>query len=35
MIYIGNVPMDATQKELFKFFRRYGHLDYVKVCTDK
>ena len=30
-----NVPLDATQKDLFQFFRSYGEIETVKVCKDK
>ena len=30
-----NVPLDATQKDLFQFFRSYGEIESVKVCKDK
>ena len=30
-----NVPLDATQKNLFQFFRSYGEIESVKVCKDK
>lgn len=30
-----NVPLDATQKDLFRFFRSYGEIESVKVCKDK
>ena len=30
-----NVPLDATQKDLFLFFRSYGEIESVKVCKDK
>ena len=30
-----NVPLDATQKDLFQFFRSYGEIGSVKVCKDK
>ena len=32
---LRNIPMDATQKDLFRFFKRYGRLVYVKLCQDK
>ena len=30
-----NVPLDATKKDLFQFFRSYGEIESVKVCKDK
>ena len=34
-VFVRNIPMDATQKDLFRFFKRYGRLVYVKLCQDK
>lgn len=34
-LFVRNIPMDATQKDLFRFFKRYGRLVYVKLCQDK
>ena len=34
-LFVRNIPMDATQKDLFRFFKRYGRLVYVKLCLDK
>ena len=34
-VFVRNIPMDATQKDLFHFFKRYGRLVYVKLCQDK
>mgnify|MGYP000840841401 CR=1 FL=1 len=34
-LFIQNIPMDATQKDIFRFFRPYGRIDYVKLCVDK
>ena len=34
-VFVRNIPMDATQKDLFRFFKRYGRLVYVKLCLDK
>ena len=34
-LFVRNIPMDATQKDLFRFFKRYGRLVYVKLCMDK
>ena len=34
-VFVRNIPMDATQKDLFRFFKRYGRLMYVKLCQDK
>lgn len=33
--FIENIPLDATQKDLFHFFRSYGEIESVKVCKDK
>ena len=34
-LFIRNVPMDSTEKDLFRFFRKYGMIEYVKICKDK
>lgn len=34
-LFVRNIPMDATQRDLFRFFKRFGKLVYVKLCVDK
>ena len=34
-LFVRNIPMDATQHDLFRFFKRFGKLVYVKLCVDK
>lgn len=34
-LFVRNIPMDATQCDLFRFFKRFGKLVYVKLCVDK
>lgn len=34
-IFIRNIPLDATEKDLFRFFKKYGSIEYVKLCKDK
>ena len=34
-LFIRNIPMDSTEKDLFRFFRKYGMIEYVKICKDK
>ena len=34
-LFVRNIPMDATQRDLFRFFNRFGKLVYVKLCVDK
>ena len=34
-VFVRNIPMDATQKDRVRFFKRYGRLVYVKLCQDK
>ena len=34
-IFIRNIPLDATEKDLYRFFKKYGSIEYVKLCKDK
>ena len=34
-LFVRNIPMDSTEKDLFRFFRRHGTIEYVKLCKDK
>ena len=34
-LFVRNIPMDATQRDLFRIFKRFGKLVYVKLCVDK
>ena len=34
-IFIRNIPLDATEKDLYCFFKKYGSIEYVKLCKDK
>jgi len=34
-IFIRNIPMDSTEKDLYRFFRKHGEIEYVKICRDK
>ena len=34
-LFVRNIPMDATQRDLFRFFKRFGKVVYVKLCVDK
>lgn len=34
-LFIRNIPMDATEKDLFRFFYKQGMIEYVKICKDK
>lgn len=34
-LFVRNIPMDATRRDLFRFFKRFGKLVYVKLCVDK
>ena len=34
-IFIRNIPLDATEKDLYRFFKKYGPIEYVKLCKDK
>ena len=34
-LFIRNIPMDSTEKDLYRFFRKHGEIEYVKICRDK
>jgi RNA recognition motif-containing protein len=34
-IYVGNFPMGASQDELKQIFEEYGHVESVKLITDR
>lgn len=34
-LFVRNIPMDSTEKDLFRFFRGHGTIEYVKLCKDK
>ena len=34
-IFIRNIPLDATEKDLYRCFKKYGSIEYVKLCKDK
>lgn len=34
-IFIRNIPLDATEKDLYRFFKKHGDIEYVKLVKDK
>ena len=34
-IFIRNIPLDSTEKDLYRFFKKYCSIEYVKLCKDK